>query len=879
MSYIPGKPSSRHLSILLTTALAVAGLVYPLTSTGANSGEPQAKAKAVKPQPQKPSAPTAARLDSFTAGRYDGGTLIEWRTGVELDNLGFNLYRDEGGKRVLITPQLLAGSALVTRQGTVLSAGKSYAWWDSAGAGAAAAYWLEEFDLKGYGTLHGPVTAQAIGGLPPERARAAILADLGHSEAPSRPVEARAGIVRSQATRSPQMIAANGLASQAAVKIKINHEGWYRVTQAEMIAAGLKASTDPRKLQLFVDGQQQAIIVNGEGDGQLNAGDSMDFYGVGIDSPHTDTRVYWLVAGTQAGLRIQAVPNAAPPTSGGSFPYTIERRDRTIYFSSLLNGETENFFGAIISAQPANLTLTVPHLDTSASGATLDLDLQGVTVVPHIVNVKLNGTDLGNQLFNYTGNNLTSFTVPPGVLLEGQNTLTLTRQNGASDISLVDYARLTYNHTYTADNDKLKLTAAAGQQLTVGGFSNNAIRVFDITDPAAVQEIIGQVQAQGGGFSVSFTAAGGGPRSLLTLTDNQSGPAKQVIANITSNWSKSSQGADLLIITPRDFFSSVDLLRVVRQSQGLAVSVVDIEDIYDEFSFGTKTPQSIKDFLSYVYTAWKKPARYVVFVGDASYDTKNYLGLGDFDLVPTKLIDATFMEASSDDWLADFNNDGVPEIALGRLPVRTGEETERMIAKILSYDDSTPPDEMLLVSDLNDGYDFEGASNQLHALVSGDVRIVDVYRGTLGDAGAHAAVLDAIARGQRLVNYVGHGSLNLWRGNILTNADAAGMENEDHLPVFLLMTCLNGYFNDPALDSMAEAFLKTPRGGAAAVWASSGQTLPEGQWLMNQEIYRQIFSNSQMRIGDAARLAKQTISDVDVRRTWVLFGDPTMRLK
>jgi hypothetical protein len=55
--------------------------------------------------------------------------------------------------------------------------------------------------------------------------------------------------------------------------------------------------------------------------------------------------------------------------------------------------------------------------------------------------------------------------------------------------------------------------------------------------------------------------------------------------------------------------------------------------------------------------------------------------------------------------------------------------------------------------------------------------------------------------------------------------------------------------------------------------------LPEGQWQMNQEIYRQIFGGSQMRLGDATRLAKQTINDFDVRRTWVLFGDPTMRLK
>ena len=235
------------------------------------------------------------------------------------------------------------------------------------------------------------------------------------------------------------------------------------------------------------------------------------------------------------------------------------------------------------------------------------------------------------------------------------------------------------------------------------------------------------------------------------------------------------------------------------------------------------------------------------------------------------------MEASSDDWFADFDGDGVPELA--RLPVRTGEVTERLIAKILGYDGSTPPDEMLLVADANDEYDFEGASAELQSLVPGDVRAVDLNRGQMSAAAAKAALLDAIARGQRFVNYTGHGNVNQWHGDLLTNEDAVVLDNADHLPVFLMMTCLNGYFNDPSLDSLAEKLLMNPRGGAVAVWASSGQTLPGGQWAVNQEMYRQMFSGPQVRVGDAARAAKLATTDIDVRQTWILFGDPTMRLK
>jgi hypothetical protein len=820
--------------------------------------------------------PTAATLESFSAARYDGGVFIQWRTGYEIDNLGFRLYRVQGGKRVLITPQMLAGSALVTGQGTPLTAGKSYAWWDSSPKSRdSAAFWLEELDLKGQSIWHGPVVAKLVGGSPPEQARAAQLAGLGRTDAPSRSVQALAKPAKIAAGKLPSSFS---LASQFAVKIFVNHEGWYRVTQAELLAVGLIPNTDPRNLQLYVDGQPQPISVIGESDGKLDPADAVEFYGVGLDSPQTDTRVYWLATGATPGLRITSVPSAAPPTAGGNFPFAVERRDRTIYFSGLLNGEVENFFGAVIVSQPVNQALTVPHLDAAATGGTLEVALQGVTFVTHQINVTLNGVPLGSVVFSGQAAGLATLAVPPGVLQQGANQVTLAG-SGGGDVSLVDHLRLTYNHTYMADNDLLKLTAAANQQLTIGGFSANTIRMFDITNPAAVQEVIGQVQQQGASYSVSLLVPGAGPRTLLAVAGGQIGPAKQVAANLPSSWSKTSHGADLLIITPRDFFSAVEPLRVARLSQGLSVAVVDIEDIYDEFSFGQKTPQAIKDFVAFAHNSWKKGARYVLFVGDACYDPKNYLGFGDFDLVPTKLIDTVFMEASSDDWFADFNGDGVPELAVGRLPVRTGEEAERLIAKILGYDESNPPDEMLLVADANDEYNFEGASAELHSLVPGDVRAVDLNRGQMSDAASKAALLDAIARGQRFVNYTGHGNVNQWHGNLLTNEDAVALDNADHLPVFLMMTCLNGYFNDPSLDSLAEKLLMNPRGGAVAVWASSGQTLPGGQWVVNQEMYRQMFSAPQVRLGDAARAAKVATTDIDVRQTWILFGDPTMRLR
>ena len=129
-----------------------------------------------------------------------------------------------------------------------------------------------------------------------------------------------------------------------------------------------------------------------------------------------------------------------------------------------------------------------------------------------------------------------------------------------------------------------------------------------------------------------------------------------------------------------------------------------------------------------------------------------------------------------------------------------------------------------------------------------------------------------------MINYAGHGSVNQWRENLLVNEDATQMNNVN-LSLFVMMTCLNGYFDDPALDSLSESLLKAERGGAVAVWASTGMTPPSEQAAMNQELYRQVFGNRSTRLGDAAGSAKAAITDADVRPTWVLLGDPTMRLK
>ena len=171
------------------------------------------------------------------------------------------------------------------------------------------------------------------------------------------------------------------------------------------------------------------------------------------------------------------------------------------------------------------------------------------------------------------------------------------------------------------------------------------------------------------------------------------------------------------------------------------------------------------------------------------------------------------------------------------------------------------------------------ASSELISLIPTNLRITQVYRGRLDAEKARGSLFQALYREQFLVNYAGHGSVNLWRGNLLTNADALELANQ-HLPIFVMMTCLNGYFHDAALDSLGESLIKAERGGAVAVWASSGMTMPSDQALINKELYRLLFNRGAgLTLGEAVMRAKVSSATVDVRRTWILLGDPAIVLK
>lgn len=994
-------------------------------------------------------AQSEVRLASFTARSFQGGVLIEWRSGFELDTVGYNLYRVNNGRRARVNSEIIPGSLLFAGQGKALYAGRSYVWRDAQGT-SDSLYYLESINLKGEQKNFGPI-APVPGGDDPKQPGSSTV-DLGagnSSDGAGTQATQKEWSSASLIPLAPQ--SAQGpledqfaIASQSGIKIQVKQDGFYRITQTELVAAGMDPNVDADYLRLYADSYEQAFIVKST-NGHLAAGDYIEFYGFGMDTLTTDTRIYYLFRGAVPGKRISggglvkidagvaanpiigpangmsnfaqpqaffwgvlpvfnssansvsetskpvqepeqtkvavaklsaaqeenrireraqqseqelvkptlaeadrentiaskvAVKEAGPKlpseniaaqdknvsqepvvstaaprrkgrfntrrkrtskrvdrkhhnhaiafaSSASVFTNNVERRDRTVYFSSLLNGDAENFFGQVIVNTPVTQTLNIHHLDTSSGGeARLEVALQGVTLQEHHIKVFLNNIEVGTLNYAYHDHSVASIILSPGVAVNGDNAIKLANTGASGDVNIVDYIRISYPHTFTADNNALRFSLKSGQTARVGGFTTPNIRVLEISDPQNLKELHPLPEQSGGTYSFSVEAANNkikGRRTFVAFPDGQFKQPAAISQNQPSAWNAYTAGTDLLIIAHRNFIQSVAPLVQLRASQGLAVSVVDVDDIYDEFSYGAHTPQAIKDFLKYAATHWTKTPRYLLLVGDSSLDPRNYLSKGNFDFVPSRMVDTDYTETVSDEVLSDFDDDFVGEIPVGRLPARTTAECDLMISKIVNYSPAAVNQTILFVADEQGTYpySFEEENAQVAALVPPSITKQFVNRSSNLDVNVVRAQLkDNINAGPMIVNYSGHGTLDAWTGSgLFRNPDAYALTNNNHLPFFVTMTCLNGYFEDPSVDSISEALLKAPNGGAVAVWSSSGLTVPFGQALMNKQLYQLLFSNNPPALGDAIKVSKAATPDWDVRKTWVLFGDPSMHLR
>jgi hypothetical protein len=815
--------------------------------------------------PIRAAAPTRAGDLVALVRRSEVAASISLRAGAGSDLIGFRVWRETAGRRQLLTPGLVAGPALMSR--AAMLAGSDPGWVD-AHPTPGSDYLVESLHVDGSTRW---TRASAASG--PVQAITSTL--LGPSPSVVVETPAQRLFTDGTATFRSALVAQDVqwiLAAGPAVKLTVSSPGVVHVPAEALFAAGLPVGASSGSIQLFRGGHPVPRTVFSADGASLRAGDAIEFYGYGMDTRYSGSAVYWLTWGNGSGVEFAATPAMAQAAGDATFATDAEIRERLVWFGAARNGDAEKFFGPLISSQADQRTLSLEGLDVTATGARLEVAVVGLLESPHTVNVSLNGNPVGTLSFDGAVPGTASIALPPGALMPGSNTVELVAPSG--DFSLEQYVRLVYPRQTVRGSGALEFTLAGGSAARLEGFDPARTRVLDITDADAPIRV-GTWDASG---AAAVTAPGSGQRRLLAFLPGDTLQPASVRANSPSSW-HSAVGADLVVLGPSTLFPGVKALVDQRGSEGLRVALVDIEDIQDEFASGEKSSDAVRAFLAYAQQAWGLPPRFVLLLGSASYDPRDYLGLGG-DLMPSATVQTVALETASDSWYLGGANPY--NVSIGRLPVRTVDEAQALVAKILGRKVADAHSPVLLVSDVSSTSDFPEVISDLRAALP-DAAATVLVRASETDEEVHQRFLEAARLGPALVNYAGHAQELAWGKRLPDNTGVDIFSVDDvaaltagGTSLWVHMTCSTAFFQDPRRQSLAVATLLTPSGGAWGAWGSTGSTYPSEHPEVNQVLTKALLIDGKT-LGEATRDALSNVSDPDLAATFVLLGDPSAR--
>ena len=844
-------------------------------------------------------AAESTRFESFAAHTDGTGVLLSWRMQAEVENIGFYIVRvGKEGDELRSGNMFVGGSALHGRE--LASYGDSYSYFDRDG-GNDSAYYIEALSLNGSRIRTEQIYPNYVSSLEsfPGRAQGDHAARLETEE--SNPAEKSiltytkeiANEMSENAIEPDPVTHKAVISTPGAVRIGVRNEGLHRVSAAQLTAAGFDVASDSAMWQLYVNGVEQAIIVG-------NNGEYIEFYGKGVDTNEADVRRYYLINGSTPGKRMEtrvATRNTSTVVTP-SYLQTFTFKDHWQWVDDIINEDYDNYFGRGIGTTAfTNYNFNFTGIDFSAPTATVRVKFQGYSFTAHQIDIVLNDHPLGVAagLPGETSFDAVFF-VPTSHLIEGTNTFKFKAVGPAGDFNFFDNISVDYSRKYLATSNRLNFYTQNYRIAKLDGFTSPNVRVFDLTresEPVLMTNL--QFVQNGSTFGVDMPAARG--RSFFAVEDSGIRQPVSVTANNPELLGVPTHGADMVIIyyksldyvsgTPVDLSGVAQTWANYRVAQGAAsVKLVEVSDIYDEFSYGTLSPNAIKSFLQYAHTSWSNPPEYVLLMGDASWDSRNWENVGFYNFIPPKLVSTVFTDTASDEALADFNADGLAELAIGRIAARTPEQATVAFDKMVWWEAQVNPMSRgaLFAYDLDStGYPFSVMSQNLRNKIPG----VDATMVQRGGTTGRDNLIAGINTGKYIVNYSGHGSAGSWNGDFLTtsmilNTTVGAPPVNPHDPsLYTMLTCLNGYYHWLYFPSMAELLVNTPGKGAVAAWASSGKTTPDMQEQMAIRFYEKLNEGNIVRMGDLVKEAKSALVTwgIDVRLSWALIGDPMMKTR
>lgn len=740
------------------------------------------------------------------------------------------------------------------------------------------------------------------------------------------------------------------LACSGRLHIEVERDGVYALDHAAIIAAqpGL-ADCRADELQLTERGREVPLRVVASGERFVD-GDRIEWLGRQLHGPeswfdpYSRYNVYLLGAAKGPHVRLRDV--AAPAAVGANAQRRLHLEQDNLMIrldqQQQQPGEEPDVWMwaklTHVDPKPFEMSFDLPDLDSRGGQLVLQLNLRGLSEIKnvphdqtrppdHRVEISINGRALDPLQWNGRNEETRSLSLPVSALKAKDNVLVL--QVPKRNLSWGDRAQavdvVMFNWLDAQYPIKGDLGVAA-LPLSQRSASNEAL-VLDWR-AAAEPALVGSDGARRPGRVLGgnrFAFAPAAPAVELFPADPTNLLAVHALRAVQGDaWRAPKQGYDYLIVSHPSLIEAIRPLARFHEQRGLSVAILDINDVYDQFNDGITHPQAIRNLVDAAWHQWPKRPRFLLLVGDASFDIRHdtyndlayakwtnrellfpgHFGsvpggkyaeqpkqLADRNLIPTWQFPSEEGQSASDNWFGAVEpGDWHPVVAVGRLPVTKPEEVKAIVDKTIDYV-SKPQlgawrrDVMFIADEVTQ---FHRASDSIAAGLAAEGFVADkVYaKPEVTENAVHQrAIHDGIDQGRLLVHFIGHGGRYIWRtgppdlrknNDLFTLDDVSKLDNGQHLPMVLSMTCYSAPFDNPTEDSIGERFLREPGKGAIAVFAASWRNTPTTAYS------KAVISNLLQpgaTIGEALVRAKRETDNRTLVEMYNLLGDPAIVLE
>ena len=557
------------------------------------------------------------------------------------------------------------------------------------------------------------------------------------------------------------------------------------------------------------------------------------------------------------------------------------------YQPGLLDAPDPWLWEALVAGTSKTIGFSLSGVERASPLAVrLSVALQGASdvedVVDHHVRVSVNGAFVGELRFDAKFPASLDVELPASLLREGPNELGLenTGEAGVPSLVFLDRFSLLYPQLPTARGRSFR--GDVGRERDGRGLRLPS-------PPLGLLEIAGTdvrwlLGVEWAGGAVRFRATAGA-RSLVALAEAI--PHPRVSFPTPSPWDATTQ-ADYIVVAPAAFREAAERLVARRESQGLSALAVSLEAIAEHVRAraglrggdpGLPRPRvpplrsslaSLRGAARRVDLRPEELLRALAALAAAAARGQ--------DVVPLDRLRPHARAVNGDD--------GLPDLAIGRLPASSVEEAGILIDKLLAWEDhvGTLDGRAVLVADNPDAAgDFEANQRDIQSSVLAGRQSELVFLSALGSA-TRPAILEAFNQGASLMSYVGHGGAAVWASeNVLNSWDTASLVPQSRQPVLITMNCLNGYFLAPGFNSIAEAFLKAEGRGSVAGFSPSGLSLDGPAHLYHRALVAELVSGRHARLGDALAAAQKAYAETgampELLSIYHLLGDPATTIR